>query len=234
MPEGIYFSPDNGERIARAVRAVEGGSELILPRPRQLLARDVVPVPFRNDYAGTIPHGGVCEVAEPVTLDATQAYPVTRPTTTFKRLYLVNTGEDVPDDGYGWGSWLLGHADEVLYDDADTPAIGETWGPQSGSFELKKYRHGFNIWGNPTGGSTDLVIAQQCWDREILIKNDTGSAIAVNSSGTFKIFTGAAGSEADSGQTLTAYNKTSVSFANGKFGSAAYIHGQWYAVPWQV
>lgn len=234
MPDGVYFSPDNGERIARTVRAVEADGGLILPRPRQLVTRDVVPVPFRNDYAGTVPAYGVCQVAEPVTLDGVQIFPVTRPTTTFKRLYLVNGPDDVIDDGYGWGTWLW-HADWVLYDDANTPALGESWGPQDGSFELKKYMHGFTIWGNPSGGSTDLVMAQQWWvNGEILVKNDSGSAIAANASGTFKIFTGAAGSEADSGMTITAYNKTSVSFANGKFGAAAWIHGAYYAVPWQT
>lgn len=69
---------------------------------------------------------------------------------------------------------------------------------------------------------------------EILVKNDTGSPIAVNSSGTFKIFSGTVGSESDTGQTISAYNKSSVPFADGKFGSVSILEGRAYAVPWQT
>lgn len=69
---------------------------------------------------------------------------------------------------------------------------------------------------------------------EILVKNDTGSDIAVNSSGTFKIFSGTPGSESDTGQTISAYNKSSVAFKNGKFGSVSILEGYAYAVPWQT
>ena len=69
---------------------------------------------------------------------------------------------------------------------------------------------------------------------EILVKNDTGSDIAVNTSGTFKIFSGTPGSETDTGQTISAYNKSSVAFKNGKFGSVSILEGRAYAVPWQT
>ena len=69
---------------------------------------------------------------------------------------------------------------------------------------------------------------------EMLVKNATGSDIAAGSSGTFQIWTGTPGSESSSGLSITAYNKSSVAFKNGKFGSAAILHGQMYAVPWQT
>lgn len=69
---------------------------------------------------------------------------------------------------------------------------------------------------------------------EILIKNDTGSDIAAGSSGTFKVFSGTPGSETDTGQTINAFNKSSVAFKNGKFGAAAYLNGHAYACPWQT
>lgn len=69
---------------------------------------------------------------------------------------------------------------------------------------------------------------------EILVKNDTGSDIAASASGTFKVFSGTPGSESDTGATITAYNKASIAFKNGKFGSASYLDGYAYAVPWQT
>lgn len=68
---------------------------------------------------------------------------------------------------------------------------------------------------------------------EVLVKNDTGSDIAINASGTFKIFSGTVGSETDTGQTISAYNKSSVAFKTGKFGSVSILEGRAYAVPWQ-
>jgi hypothetical protein len=59
---------------------------------------------------------------------------------------------------------------------------------------------------------------------EILVKNSTGSAIAAGSSGTATVHTGTAGSESSTGQTITVYNRTSVSWANDKYGSAALLN----------
>lgn len=87
----------------------------------------------------------------------------------------------------------------------------------------------------PTGTGEKLcVVLLNDTVGEVLIKNDTGSDIAVNSSGTFKIFTGTVGNESDTGQTISAYNKTSVAFKNGKFGSCSLLNGYAYAVPWQI
>lgn len=84
-----------------------------------------------------------------------------------------------------------------------------------------------------TGQKTCFILMNDAVG-EVLVKNDTGSDIAVNSSGTFKIFGGTAGSEADTGQTISAYNKSSVTFKNGKFGSVSLLNGIAYAVPWQT
>lgn len=87
--------------------------------------------------------------------------------------------------------------------------------------------------GGGTGTKTGMVKLGHAVG-EILIKNDTGSDIAINSSGTYKVFSGTPGSETDTGQTISAYNKSSTAFKNGKFGSASLLSGQAYAVPWQT
>lgn len=178
-------------------------------------------VRFRNDYAGTIPAYGVCEVAAPITLNDVQVFPVTQPTTTFKRLYLVNGSTDVLDDGYGYGTWLW-QADWVLYDDANTPAIGESWGPQSGSFELKKYRYGFTIWGNPSGGTTDLVMAQQQWVS--IVYGQTNGAINKGSSGTLDLYDG--NNAAITSSSVTTTNRFS-NIATAKKAIATWNGGTW-------
>ena len=61
-----------------------------------------------------------------------------------------------------------------------------------------------------------------------------GSDIAINSSGTFQLWTGTPGSEAYANCDITAYNKTSTAFKNGKFGAVSLLNGQAYAVPYQV
>ena len=69
---------------------------------------------------------------------------------------------------------------------------------------------------------------------ECLVKNASGSDIAVNSSGTFQLWTGTPGSESYANCDVTAYNKTSTAFKNGKFGAVSYLNGKAYAVPFQT
>ena len=69
---------------------------------------------------------------------------------------------------------------------------------------------------------------------ECLVKNATGSDIAASSSGTFQLWTGTPGSESYANCDITAYNKSSVSFKNGKFGALSYLNGYAYACPWQT
>lgn len=90
--------------------------------------------------------------------------------------------------------------------------------------------------GQRSRGKTSVVYPEflDTSQGEILVKNATGSDIAINSSGTFQVWSGTPGSESDTGLTITAYNKTSLAFKNGKFGSVGWLMGQAYAVPWQT
>jgi len=57
----------------------------------------------------------------------------------------------------------------------------------------------------------------------------TSGAIAKGSSGTVKVYNGTAGSESDSGSTITAYNPFA-DVADDKWVAAMQINGQWYLV----
>lgn len=83
------------------------------------------------------------------------------------------------------------------------------------------------LWKSSGTGSSDKWGLIRLGDPsgEILVKNSTGSAIAAGSSGTATVFSGTPGSESSTGQTLTVYNRTSVSWADTKFGSAALLNG---------
>lgn len=183
---------------------------------------------LRNDYAGTLPARGVVQIDEPVTYQSQQVFPATQPTTTFKRFYAVVGASDIDEGKYGFGSWLW-HADWVLYDDANTPAVGETWGPQDGSFEIKKYRYGFEIWGNPTGGTTDLVMAQQQWVNRFLCKSN--ELITANGdTGAVSVYDG---NQADTSMDVSGcVNRTEFDFASGDWGTAVWFGGNWFVEPW--
>lgn len=93
------------------------------------------------------------------------------------------------------------------------------------------------LWKSSGTGSTDKwgLIRVGENSGEILVYNATGSAIAGGASGTATVYTGTALSEASTGQTLTVNNRTSVSWANAKFGSAAILQkGVVYVSPQQT
>ncbi len=69
---------------------------------------------------------------------------------------------------------------------------------------------------------------------EVLVKNETGSPIAGAASGSVNVYSGAAGSETDTGMDLTVYNRSSTSWATAKFGMAAHVNNAVYGVPYQT
>lgn len=121
--------------------------------------------------------------------------------------------------------------------DTGTPALKEVWGPKHGQFTLSKGYHGFEIVGtNTTSPSgTNVVPVRWIGVEEVLVKNETGSPIAAANSGSCNVYVGTAGSETDSGMDLTCYNRSSTSWATGKFGGASRLNGSSvYGVPWQT
>ena len=123
----------------------------------------------------------------------------------------------------------------VRYDSSGTPAAQEVWGPKHGQLTLSKHYYGFEIkGGNTTQAGNNVTVARWIGINEVLVKNGSGSDVAAASSGTFQVWTGTAGSEADTGMTLSAYNKTSQKFKNGKFGAIARMANSAYAVPFQT
>jgi hypothetical protein len=221
--DGVFFNVPDAERIGASVRAYEaaaGGT--INDRRRPTRDRNYTRVSFRNDYAGTVPAYGLLRIETLTTIDGSPCFTVDRPDSTFNRLYLVNGPDDVAQNGFGWGTFLW-HADWVLYDDASTPAFGESWGPQADSFKLKKWRYGFTIWGEPSGGDTDIVQASQMWVNDFW--GQTAGAISKGSTGTIEVYDG---NDADTSITVASVKNKYANVADNKKVSVEWLGGSWY------
>ena len=149
---------------------------------------------FKNTASETAPRGAVMRITTGSSYD--DAYiAIAKPDTSFQRLYLVNVWNDVPQDKFGIASFLTGEqfstkTHTVLYDTANTPAYGESWGPQDGTWTLKKFRYGFTIMGGNTGtGATSRTIAVQHPVNHFY--GQTDAAINKGSSGTVSVYDGA-------------------------------------------
>lgn len=154
---------------------------------------------------------------------------ITKPTSTFRRLYLVNGPRPVAAGSEGEGTWLMDDAAgrPVLYNSSDgTPAYGESWGAKASQWTLAKNRPGFLITGaNNTSASNPYTSAVQYVVNEVLGK--TAAPHNEDASGTVRLWMGTANSETDSSMDITAYNK----FANlgsGVWVWCSWTNGAWY------
>jgi hypothetical protein len=172
------------------LNVIDLGKSLFRRRQEDIPGANFFPVPFYNDSGETIPAYGVMRVSGVQTRGAVPVITVNKPSGTFQRLYLVNgplpvSGSSSQEPNFGtWAS----EAAFVLYDDSNTPAYGEEWGPSNGSWEIKKYRYGFHILGGATGGDTDIVGVRQGIVSEFY--GQTDGAHNKGSTGTISIFDG--------------------------------------------
>ncbi len=227
MAEQFYYLNESDRRkIAGLLRdAGAGGSTVpgFEPQDRQLAK-----IGFKCTAA--CPAYGVMRVTG-ATLNPSgwPRYDTAQPNTTLQRFYLVNSGSAalLGDGGayYGWGTWLH-HGGHVLYDTANTPAYGETWGPADGVWTIKKSRWGFNILGGNTGtGATSRTLAVQHIVNHVLGK--TNASHAKSASGTVNLYAGTLGSETQvTSMTVTAYNRFAA-VATGKWVHCSWVNGGW-------
>jgi hypothetical protein len=114
-------------------------------------------LPFRNDSGEEIPARAVIQITGSVTLaNGEIVLKADKPDTAgLAGEHYVNGPMSVIDGGYGRcivpvsPTW-------VSYDTAATPAFGENWGPQDGSFKIATAGSGILIVGNVN--STDAVV----------------------------------------------------------------------------
>lgn len=183
------FDSIDAGRIGNSVRAYEAGFANRLPQ----FGSEAGPwqptiVRFRNDNSGTAPAHGVLRVTDVVLIDGVPHLTIDKPNTSFQRLYLVNGDDDIQSGGTGWGFRLTDHDGYVLYDSGSgTPAYGECWGPQNGTWTLKKWRYGFTIMGGNATDPTRTVAVQEFVN---LFRGKTDAAHAKSATGTISIYDG--------------------------------------------
>lgn len=200
--------------------------------PTQVPGALFYPIPFRNDSGETIPAFAVMRVLPSVSLGSIPMIAVGKPNSTFKRRYLVNGPFPVSgasgQNTFGLGTWADQSA-YVLYDDANTPAEGEEWGPSNGSWKIKKYRYGFHILGGATGGDTDLVGCYQAVVNQFLGKADAD--ITSGSTGTVSIYDG---NEADTSDSEAGVkNRTEITASSNTWVRCVFLGGKWFLEPWE-
>jgi hypothetical protein len=131
---------------------------------------DAYKIKFLNESGETIPGFAVMQVSGWEVDRAGQDYvKVTKPDGNGE-VFLLNSPFPVADDKIGRAT------DEsfcyALYDDADTPAVDEAWGPEADSWKLKKDNSGFFIVGDEKGAGANARV------RVALSSSGGGSASA--------------------------------------------------------
>ena len=213
------------------VRRLEGNrspAEMLLPRRQR----------FLNNSGEECPAYAVMEVTAGVRGGANayteERLTITKPTSTFNRLYLVNGPQAVAADKEGEGTWLMDDAAgrPVLYASGDgTPAWGESWGAKASQWTLAKNRPGFLVTGaNNTSATNPYTSGVQFYVNQLVGKPDAN--IAKGASGTVSVWMGTPGSEADSSINVTAY-ATGAAVTSAKWVSLVFVNGSWLVGCWE-
>jgi hypothetical protein len=111
---------------------------------------DIWPLLVKNTHSETAPaHGLLLVENAEKNQNGHIVYSVTKPDGS-DGTYLVNGPAAIPATGIGLATDAM--VAWVAYDDGDTPAAGETWGPASGSWLLTKDESGWQIQGAGDNG----------------------------------------------------------------------------------
>lgn len=139
--DGYEFDVDGVRRIVRAVRKVEGMPSQRIDRDPSLPHAEFPPVIFRNDSASgsdTVPAYGVMALIGTTIIGDDPIKLIEKPSTNFRRTYMVNGPTPVAQNEFGLGYMPLGQVVEALYATAPTSNL-EGYGPKAGTWTLEKY-----------------------------------------------------------------------------------------------
>jgi hypothetical protein len=106
-------------------------------------------IAIRNDAGATISAFGIVRVTGSATVDGQTVLTVGKPNATSTAVIMINGPADIGAGKYGQATAGPAFA---LYDDAESPSLGERWGPSDGSWELEQDAPGAIVIGAPTSG----------------------------------------------------------------------------------
>jgi len=176
---------------------------------------------FKNSTGETVPAFGVMAVTGGNRTMLEPYLTIAKPSTTFRRRYVVNGDLAVEDGAFGY-CYERGSV-EVLYD-SGTPAVGEGWGPKPDQWTLSKFYPETATVAGITNSSSKVMLAEwkqitECWG------NVTGN-VSQGTTGNVTLYAGTFGSEASIGITisgvgspsgdLTLNDKVNVGWMNGQ------------------
>jgi hypothetical protein len=132
---------------------------------------------------------------------------------------LINGPTPIPSGLYGMGTRM--GIITAYYDNGDgTPAFGDFWGPRTGTWKLKKNTGGFFCLGGPTNSGQNLALFVP--SPMLIVRGTIASDAAPDSNSALTVYTGAYGSEATTGQSIS--NIRNASDCTLKSGSGARVH----------
>jgi hypothetical protein len=230
MAKRAYAFDENGKnRADKAIRWVEGFREAQTRRQRRFGG----PFDDLRIYNGTnseMPQYGVGRVTGINTVNGERVVDVEQPSTTFGRVYLVNSGGEVAYQKVGTSKNrpLV----KVLYD-TGTPAAGETWGAKPGQWAASKGYPGFTVLG--VVDATAKIMLARVEPYDTIIGKLTGAL--TDGANTVNVWAGDGGSEAVvSGWTVSARPWFDIGSCAYPVSTTAkvvckFIDGQWYIMP---
>lgn len=177
-------------------------------------------IPFRNDAASQVPPFGILRITGAVDVNSEPYLKVDRPNTYGARLTAVNGPTAIDSGKYGDAfnpseSFFI----RALYDSGDgTPTVGQRWGPRNASWKLRKNAPGFEIIGDADTSTTTVLVR---YTPVVTLLGKTDASHAKGASGTVSVYAGTLGSETDSTDNVTAWNRF-----------AAISSGKWVRMLW--
>lgn len=226
MTRAYAFNEDGKRRADDAIRWVEGFREQGTRRQRRFGA-PFDDIRIYNDTNEELPQYGVARVTGMNTVNDQKVVTVEKPSTTFSRLYLVNSGDDLAYQRVGVAKNRP--VVKVLYD-TGTPAVGETYGPKPSQFTVSKGYPGFLCLGI-VDAANKIMLARYDEPGIYLVKADAD--ISKGSTGTCSLYVGDSGAESDSTINIENCSALGAAITAGKWATVQYINGVAFVGPWE-
>lgn len=156
---------------------------------------------FVNDSGETVPAFGIMKMQND--FDNTGRMRITKPDTSFQRMYLVNNSFAVPDGEGGHGTFLKEPSNDLgraLF--SESPTMMTEYGAKPGEWELYPNRPGFMVQGNPVDVGGGLYSARTHQREVTRVKGYlVDGEITTLGSGSFKVYSGMVDEAVDAGFT---------------------------------
>lgn len=154
-------------------------------------------VGIRNDNAGSIPPFGCVRVTGVVIVEAGRVVVSVDQPNTYgcQSNCLINGPVNVgTTSGSQWGTATRSGIITALYDSADgVPAFGDMWGPQNGTWKLKKNTGGFFCLGAPVDTTNHLALFSPA--PMLSFRGQPTTTVALGATSPVNVYVGSFGSE---------------------------------------